>query len=201
MSKFANRLKSLRKEKGLTQNEISALFNLSRSTYSGWEVEGKEPDTVMLCTIANFFGVTCDYLLGNSDERTPAETVFCNDHDEFRAHYENLPADLKMVVAKTFDSFYLLLNRDMQLCRPERLELYQKLLSEIQRLRASVRNHVESSGEKLTDAVMLSDLMALQSELKNTVSTIFDELLQADMEIAFQVKKDVPGASSEKMAM
>lgn len=89
----------------------------------------------------------------------------------------------------------------MQLCRSERLDLYKNLLFEVQRLRSLIRNRIESSGDKMADPVVLSDLMALQSELKNTVSSILDELMQADMEIAFNLKKDDHHESSGKLAI
>lgn len=42
----------------------------------------------------------------------------------------------------------------------------------------------------VTDPVALSDLMAMQAQLKNAVAALLDKLMQADMEIAFNVKKD-----------
>ena len=101
-----------------------------------------------------------------------------------------MPAELRPVVAKCFDSFYLLLGRDMQLARPERLRVYQELLHTLQSLRADVRKAIEASGGAISDPVALSDLMAMQNQLKNEVSALLDKLMQADMEIAFQIKQD-----------
>lgn len=83
---------------------------------------------------------------------------------------------------------------------PERLLLYRKLFSTVQSLRAEVRKRIEASGGQVSDAAALSELMALQSELKNNVSAVLDELMQADMEVAFDVKKGV-GELSNKSAM
>ena len=41
----------------------------------------------------------------------------------------------------------------------------------------------------------------MQSQLKNEVSALLDKLMQADMEIAFNIKKDVGGGLSERSAM
>ena len=41
----------------------------------------------------------------------------------------------------------------------------------------------------------------MQSQLKNEVCALLDKLMQADMEIAFQLKKGVGAGSSEKSAM
>lgn len=201
MQKFSNRLISLRKERGLTQEDLAKLINKKRSTVSGYETEGKEPDLETVCVFAKYFGVSTDYLLGNSDERNHVETVFYNDKVNFERHFKSLPAELRPVVAKCFDSFYLLLGRDMQLSRPERLRIYEELLHTLQSLRADIRKAIEASGGAVTDPVALSDLMAMQSQLKNEVSALLDKLMQADMEIAFNIKKDAVGGLSERSAM
>ena len=201
MQKFSNRLISLRKERGLTQEDLAKLINKKRSTVSGYETEGKEPDLETVCVFAQYFGVSTDYLLGNSDERNNVETVFYNDKVNFERHFKSMPAELRPVVAKCFDSFYLLLGRDMQLARPERLRIYEELLHNLQSLRADIRKAIEASGGAVTDPVALSDLMAMQSQLKNEVSALLDKLMQADMEIAFNIKKDAGGGLSERSAM
>lgn len=201
MQMFSNRLISLRKERKLTQEDLAKIINKKRSTVSGYETEGKEPDLDTVCLLARYFGVTTDYLLGYSNERTHTESVFYNDTVNFERHFKNMPAELRPVVSKCFDSFYLLLNRDMQLARPERLCIYQELLHTLQSLRADIRKGIEASGGAVTDPVVLSDLMSMQSQLKNEVSALLDKLMQADMEIAFNVKKDVGGGLSSKSAM
>lgn len=189
MQNFSNRLISLRKERGLTQEDLANLIHKKRSTVSGYETEGKEPDLDTVCWLANYFGVSTDYLLGYSDERNHVEQVFFNDKVNFERHYKNLPAELRPVVSKCFDSFYLLLSRDMQLARPERLRVYEELLHTLQSQRADIRKAIEASGGAVTDPVALSDLMAMQGQLKNAVAALLDKLMQADMEIAFNIKR------------
>ena len=190
MQNFSNRLISLREERGLTQEDLANLIHKKRSTVSGYETEGKEPDLDTVCWLANYFGVSTDYLLGYSDERNHVEQVFFNDKVNFERHYKNLPAELRPVVSKCFDSFYLLLSRDMQLARPERLRVYEELLHTLQSQRADIRKAIEASGGAVTDPVALSDLMAMQGQLKNAVAALLDKLMQADMEIAFNIKRD-----------
>ena len=201
MQKFSNRLVSLRKENGLTQEDLAKLINKKRSTLSGYETEGKEPDLETVCLLAQKFGVSTDYLLGYSDERNHVEQVFYNDNRNFQRHFNAMPAELRPIVAKCFDSFYLLLSRDMQLSRPERLRIYEELLHTLQSLRADIRKAIEASGGAVADPVALSNLMAMQSQLKNEVSALLDKLMQADMEIAFNVKKDENSGLSSRSAM
>lgn len=201
MQKFSNRLISLRKERGLTQEDLAKLIHKKRSTVSGYETEGKEPDLDTVCWLANYFGVSTDYLLGYSDERNHVEQVFFNDKVNFERHYKNLPAELRPVVSKCFDSFYLLLSRDMQLARPERLRVYEELLHTLQSQRADIRKAIEASGGAVTDPVALSDLMAMQGQLKNAVAALLDKLMQADMEIAFNIKRDEAAGYKSGSAM
>lgn len=66
---FSERLKRLRMEKGITQKELADRLHISRSTIAGYESLGKEPDGEKLCALADFFGVSVDYLLGGTDSR------------------------------------------------------------------------------------------------------------------------------------
>lgn len=66
---FSERLKRLRMEKGITQKELADRLHISRSTIAGYESLGKEPDGEKLCAMADFFGVSVDYLLGVTDSR------------------------------------------------------------------------------------------------------------------------------------
>lgn len=200
MQKFSARLISLRKERGLTQEDLAKLIHKKRSTVSGYEIEDKEPEFETICFLAQYFGVSTDYLLGFSDERNNVETVFYNDKVNFERHFKAMPAELRPVVSKCFDSFYLLLGRDMQLARPERLQVYQELLQTLQSRRAEIRKAIEASGGAISDPVALSDLMAMQSQLKNEVSSLLDKLMQADMEIAFNIKQDGGNATPERSA-
>lgn len=201
MQKFSNRLIALRKERNLTQEDMAKLIQKKRSTVSGYETEGKEPDFETVCFLAQYFGVSTDYLLGFSDERNHVEQVFYNDTVNFERHFKNMPAELRPLVSKCFDSFYLLLGRDMQLARPERLRVYEELLHVLQSQRADIRKAIEASGGAVTDPVALSDLMAMQSQLKNAVAALLDKLMQADMEIAFNVKKDEEAGLKSGSAM
>lgn len=201
MQKFSTRLISLRKERGLTQEDMAKVIQRKRSTYSGYETEGKEPDIDTICLLAKFFEVSTDYLLGYSDERDHTGQVFFNDKVNFERHFKAMPANLRSVVSKCFDSFYLLLNRDMRLGRPERLRLYEELFHILQSQRADIRKAIESSGGAITDPVALSDLMAIQSQLKNSVAAQLDKLMQADMEISFSLKNGAKDGYKSGSAM
>ena len=64
MSTFGSRLKDLRQSKGLTGVELGEILNVSNKTISTWENNTREPNQEMTATIAEYFEVTTDYLLG-----------------------------------------------------------------------------------------------------------------------------------------
>lgn len=67
MREFAERLKELRLEKGLSQRELAKLSNLSHNAISQWENETRIPNAEAVVALAKFFSVTTDYLLGVTD--------------------------------------------------------------------------------------------------------------------------------------
>ncbi|MCJ8173993.1 helix-turn-helix transcriptional regulator [Clostridium botulinum] len=66
---FGERLKELREEKELTQEELGKLLSVSRQTVSGYEAEIIEPNINNLVRLADIFSVSLDYLLGRTKER------------------------------------------------------------------------------------------------------------------------------------
>ena len=72
MNTFGNRLRLLRLEKKLNGIELGKIFNYSKSTISSWENETREPSQKVLRCFADYFQVSLDYLLGNSDVRNPS---------------------------------------------------------------------------------------------------------------------------------
>lgn len=65
----------LRFEKGIYQKELASYLNLSVGTISNYEQGIHHPDLNTLCKIADYFGVTTDYLLGRTTHRYAPETL------------------------------------------------------------------------------------------------------------------------------
>lgn len=66
---FNNRLYQLRKQKGLSQEELANRLNVSRQTVSKWEVGDSTPDMEKLIAISDLFDVSLDKLvMGKEDE-------------------------------------------------------------------------------------------------------------------------------------
>ncbi|MDD6157513.1 MAG: helix-turn-helix domain-containing protein [Lachnospiraceae bacterium] len=60
---FSNRLYQLRKQKGMSQEELASRLNVSRQTVSKWEVGDSTPDMEKLVAISDLFEVSLDQLV------------------------------------------------------------------------------------------------------------------------------------------
>ncbi len=69
------KIKKLRSEKGVCQKELAIFLNLSVGTISNYEKGVHSPDLNTLSKIADFFGVTTDYLLDRTDHRFAPDTL------------------------------------------------------------------------------------------------------------------------------
>lgn len=61
------RLRELRKSRNLTLKDIGNVLNVSESAVSQYENNKRELDNTSLTTLADYFEVTVDYLLGRTD--------------------------------------------------------------------------------------------------------------------------------------
>lgn len=68
MPTFGERLKQLRTEKGLTQKEIAQFLGIATNAYQNYEYDKREMNITVLRTLADYFDVSIDYLVGRSDD-------------------------------------------------------------------------------------------------------------------------------------
>lgn len=74
------KLFELRKKENFTQSQMAKILNVSQQAYARYEKGEREPDFDTLIRIADYFGVSIDYLLGrtNENEITPVNNVTKN---------------------------------------------------------------------------------------------------------------------------
>ncbi|MEE0247383.1 helix-turn-helix transcriptional regulator [Peptacetobacter hiranonis] len=95
---FGDRLKELREEKELKQAELANLFNISPSTIGMYEQNRRTPDFALLNSIADYFGVSIDYLLGRTNIRNYEENTIA-------AHTDDRTQQLSEEGRKRLDDF------------------------------------------------------------------------------------------------
>lgn len=93
---FASKLKELRRERGMGQEQLASVCGVSVQAVSKWECEQSYPDIELLATIADTFGVTIDSLLrADTDVNTGAG-------NNEKAEAENVEDRLLAAVAEKF---------------------------------------------------------------------------------------------------
>ncbi len=98
------KFRELRNEKNLTLNQLAKILKITPQALSRYEKGEREPDFKMLCTLADFFGVTTDYLLGREDDFgvIPAPKItspaLSDDERELLAVFKNLNHDKRQQV-------------------------------------------------------------------------------------------------------
>ena len=73
---IGERLKGLRKSKGIKQEELAEIIGVQKSTVSLYELSKNDPSDKVKIAIAKFFNISLDYLIGVIDEPVP---YYCKD--------------------------------------------------------------------------------------------------------------------------
>lgn len=63
---YTNRIKGLREDCDLTQAQIAKVLNCSQTCYSKYELGQREIPIRLLCVLADYYGVSTDYILGRT---------------------------------------------------------------------------------------------------------------------------------------
>lgn len=71
--KLGERIAEKRKEQGLTQAELAEKMMVTRQTVSRWEAGTGLPDVERIAELAAVLGVSCDYLLTDAADQSPAD--------------------------------------------------------------------------------------------------------------------------------
>lgn len=67
MSRFAERLKEMREEKNLSQNDLSKEIKISAACINRWEKNLRVPNIDSIIILCNYFHCSADYLIGLED--------------------------------------------------------------------------------------------------------------------------------------
>ena len=70
IAKFSTRLRELRLNRGLRQEQVAKLIGVNKSAISTYENDTREPSFEILVRLANLYRVSTDYLLGQTNSRS-----------------------------------------------------------------------------------------------------------------------------------
>lgn len=101
-------LKAARKKSGKTQKEVAEGIGIGQGTYKNYETGAREPNGETLVAIANYFGVSTDYLLGRPTAQPPTDALerlfseksFSALEEELLRKYMELPHEARQAVVR-----------------------------------------------------------------------------------------------------
>lgn len=96
VSMFPQTIKSLRKERELTQKEVAHALGITRPAYTAYEMGKRKPEYETLMSLARFFHVTTDFLLGYSETNSPAYQLVTDNQLTIAAQIDEHVTDQQM---------------------------------------------------------------------------------------------------------
>ena len=79
-----NRIRELREDRDLRQIDVAEKTGIDQKTISNYETGKTLPDSYAIIRLAEFFGVTCDYLLGVSERDLKDTTAVIDELEDVR---------------------------------------------------------------------------------------------------------------------
>ncbi len=99
---LSTRLKKLRTDRKITQNELACMLGITQQAVARWENGKSEPDAANLNWLANYYQVSVDYLLGNdTTKRTPPLSI---EQKNLLRDFESLTADGRNMIIGMLNS-------------------------------------------------------------------------------------------------
>ena len=173
-----NRLKELRKEKKLTQQELADYMQVTRRGYQKWENGESQIKPDKAQQLADFFNVSVAYMLGYTENSViyDDEQIFENDGNILTTSKKRFEESYRNDFLKDFSRF--LLDKNLFLSNNEIIDIIQLLFS----LSA---NHGENLKTKTFQEIFINTNHKYHKQLKKEYSFIFgDEFARDDTEQA-----------------
>lgn len=98
---FSIKLKELREERQLTQNQLSEILRTSKQSIWNYETSHREPNIDMIIDIAKYFNVSVDYLLGNSEYKNNTQKSL----NELLSEKLEIPSESSNELTYLFDQY------------------------------------------------------------------------------------------------
>lgn len=101
-------LAQLRKDKNLSQSDLAKIFSVNQNTISRWEKGERSPDPDQLKTIAQYFEVSVDYLIGNEEpkKKIPKDLKKLLDEEEITLNGRMVSPEDKEKMLRIIEALY-----------------------------------------------------------------------------------------------
>lgn len=148
---IAKVLVNLRKEKGITQDELANYIGVSKASVSKWETEQSYPDITFLPLLASYFNISIDDLIDYKPQMTKEDIrkLYRSLSVDFTSKpFDSVMEDCRKIIKKHYSCFPLLLQMGiLMINHVELLKEPQKSASLIEETRALFIRVKEESGD------------------------------------------------------
>ncbi|MBQ9913901.1 MAG: helix-turn-helix transcriptional regulator [Clostridia bacterium] len=92
-----NRIRDLREDRDLRQVDVSEAIGIDQRTLSNYETGKTNPDSFAIIKLADFFGVSADYLIGRTNENKITADEIIKKIDRIRLALDDIEKDIKNI--------------------------------------------------------------------------------------------------------
>lgn len=92
-----NRIRDLREDRDLRQIDVSEAIGIDQRTLSNYETGKTNPDSFAIIKLADFFGVSADYLIGRTNENKITADDIIKKIDRLRLALDDIEKDIKNI--------------------------------------------------------------------------------------------------------
>ena len=90
-----NRIKDLREDRDLRQVDVANATGIDQRSLSNYETGKTNPDSETIIKLARFFGVSCDYLLGVTEQNLISNQAIVKELSDVRRRLEEIQRHLQ----------------------------------------------------------------------------------------------------------
>ena len=90
-----NRIKDLREDRDMRQSDLADATGIDQRTISNYETGKTNPDSETIIKLARFFGVSCDYLLGVTEQNLISNQAIVKELSDVRRRLEEIQRHLQ----------------------------------------------------------------------------------------------------------
>lgn len=203
---FAKRLAQLRQEKGLSQQKLADILKCSKSTISLYETGDTVPDAKNIVRLCDVFGVSCDYLLCQTDYRRPENERLTveemgysekaaqklNDLDLFKVRDKSTHVELPFSPKGSFDL----------LVKDDRFDRMMQMISDAYQMKIGSVRWKEEYGDSLDETSNLEIkgcrmMLYTIGEGSMPLSEVSEVYLQRASELFKEIVRDFPTEDPE----
>ena len=92
-----NRIRDLREDRDLRQTDVSEAIGIDQRTLSNYETGKTNPDSFAIIKLADFFGVSADYLIGRTNENITTTEDIIKRLEKVQKELNDIVKDVKKI--------------------------------------------------------------------------------------------------------